>query len=43
MTEDRLSDLSMLSIEKEIAQELQGDSIIDEFAASDKNRRIVLF
>lgn len=33
MTEDRLSDLSILSIEKEIAQELQDDCIIDEFAA----------
>ena len=43
MTEDRLSDLSILSIDNEIAQELQDDSIIDEFAASDKNRHIVLF
>ena len=43
MTEDRLSDLSILSIEKEIAQHLQDDDIIDEFASSDKNRRIVLF
>ena len=43
MTEDRLSDLSILSIKKEIAQKLQDDSIIDELAASDKNRCIVLF
>ena len=41
MTEDRLADLSILSIEKEIAQELKNDSIIDEFAATDKNRHIV--
>ena len=41
MTENRLSDLSILSIEKEIAQELQ-DKIIDDFAASDKYRCILL-
>ena len=41
MTENRLSDLSILSIEKEIAQELQEDRIIDEFAGSDKNRSIL--
>ena len=43
MSENRLSDLLILSIEKEIAQDLQDDNIIDEFAANDKNRRIVLF
>ena len=43
MTEDRLSDLSILSIEKEVAQGLDDNMMIDEFSASDKNRRIVLF
>ena len=37
-----VSDLSILSIEKEIAWELQEDKIIDDFAASDKYRRIIL-
>ena len=40
MTEDRLSDLATLAIEKEVAQQLDYDKIINEF---DKNRRIVLF
>ena len=43
MTEDRLSDLSILSIENELAKRLQDNDIIDEFASSDKNRRIILF
>ena len=37
-----VSDLSILSIEKEIARELQEDKIIDDFGASDKYRRILL-
>ena len=37
MTENRLSDLSILSIEKEIAQELQ-DKIIDTFDGSVKKK-----
>ncbi len=41
-TEDRLSDLStILSIEKEIVLNISDDKIIDEFAASDNNRRSV--
>ena len=43
MAEDRLSDLATLAIEKEVAQQLDYDKIIDEFASLDKNRRIVLF
>uniref|UniRef100_A0A1X7UN42 HAT C-terminal dimerisation domain-containing protein n=1 Tax=Amphimedon queenslandica TaxID=400682 RepID=A0A1X7UN42_AMPQE len=41
MVEERLSDLSILSIEKEVAQSIE-DKIIDEFASSDKNSRILL-
>ena len=33
----------VLSIEKEIARDLQDDDIINEFAAKDKNGHIVLF
>ena len=33
---------AILSIEREIAEELDYDSVIDQFASSDKNRRIVL-
>ncbi len=36
MVEERLSDLSVLSIEKEIAQSIDEDKIIEEFASSDK-------
>jgi hypothetical protein len=43
MTESKLSDLAILSIEKEKAMEISDDVIIDEFACTDKNRRIVLF
>ena len=42
MIDSKLSDLAILSIEKEIAQEIEDDNIIDEFAGSDKNRRIIL-
>ena len=43
MAEDRLSALAILSIEREIAEKQDYDTIIDEFASADKNRRIVLF
>ena len=36
MTEDRLSDLSVLSIEKELAQTIDLIDIIDKFDAKDK-------
>ena len=42
MAEDRLSDLATLAIEKEVAQQVDYDKVIDEFASLDKNRRIVL-
>ena len=42
MTEQRLTDLAILAIEKELTSELSLDAIVTEFAASDKNRRIVL-
>ena len=43
MCENRLSDLSVLSIEKEIARDLDDDAVIEEFSPVDKNRRVVLF
>ena len=43
MAEDRFSYLATLAIEKEVAQQLDYDKIIDEFASLDKNRHIVLF
>uniref|UniRef100_A0A1X7VH27 HAT C-terminal dimerisation domain-containing protein n=1 Tax=Amphimedon queenslandica TaxID=400682 RepID=A0A1X7VH27_AMPQE len=43
MTEDRLSDPALLSIEQEVAENLNMDSIIEEFASVDNSRRIVLF
>ena len=42
MGQEHLSALAILSIEREIAEELDYDSVIDQFASSDKNRRIVL-
>ena len=42
MGQERLSALAILSIKREIAEELDYDSVIDQFALSDKNRRIVL-
>ena len=42
MTEERLSDLAILAIEKETAETVDFDSVLDQFAASDKNRRILL-
>ena len=42
MTEQRLVDLAILSVERDIAQQLEIDTVIDRFAYSDKNRRITL-
>ncbi len=42
MTERRLIDLAMLSIERSLSQNISLDEVIDKFAASDKNRRILL-
>ena len=41
MGQEHLSALAILSIKWEIAEELDYDSVIDQFASSD-NRRIVL-
>ena len=42
MKEERLSNLAILLIEEEVTKNLKTESIIEEFAASDKDRRIVL-
>ena len=43
MGEDYLSDLAILSIEKDIASHiLDYDEVINDFASADNNRRIVL-
>ncbi len=43
MGEERLSDLAILSIERELASKFFNyDEIIDDFASTDNNRRIVL-
>ena len=42
MTEQRLVDLAVLSIERDIAQQLEIDDVINKFAFSDRNRRIIL-
>ena len=39
MPEQRLVDLAIISIEKELAQNLSLDDIVDKFVAEDKNRR----
>ena len=38
MTEERLADLAILAIEREIVKTLNFDDILDQFAASDRNR-----
>ena len=43
MTEQRLVDLAVLSIERDLSGLLSLDEIIDTFAGEDKNRRIALF
>ena len=42
MSEQHLTDLALLSIEKQLSQTLPLYDIIDRFAAADTNRRIVL-
>ena len=42
MTEQQLTDLAILSIEKELANDISLDDVVDLFAARDKNSRIVL-
>ena len=43
MMEDGLSALTVLSIEREIAEKIDFDEVIDEFAAAEKKRQIVLY
>ena len=42
MSEQHLTDLALLSIEKQLSQTLPLDDVIDRFAAADTIRRIVL-
>ena len=42
MSEQRLNDIALLSIERRVVESLLLDDVIDRFAAIDKNRRIVL-
>lgn len=42
MGEQRLTDLAVLSIERELSQGLSLDEIVDQFAGEDNNHRIVL-
>ena len=42
MSEQRLTDLAVLSIERELSGKLSLGAIVDEFAGLDKNRRILL-
>ena len=43
MSEQWLTDLAMLSIENELSGKLSLNEVVDQFAGTDKNRRIVLF
>ena len=42
MTEQRLVDLAVISIERDLSTELSLDQVIIEFAGKDSNRRIIL-
>ena len=42
MTEQRLVDLAVLSVERDLSQQLSLNEVIDEFARKDKNRKIML-
>ena len=42
MTQQRLVDLAILSIEKELSVNLSLDDVVHQFASKDKNRRITL-
>ncbi len=42
MTQQRLVDLAILSIEKELSKNLSLDNVVNQFASYDKNRRIPL-
>ena len=42
MTEQRLIDLAVLSIERELSKKISLEQVVNEFASKDKNRRILL-
>jgi hypothetical protein len=42
MTDERLSNLAMMSIEKELVKSLDLNEMIDKFAFNHKNRKIIL-
>ena len=42
MTEQRLIDLAVLSIERELSKQISLDQVVNDFASTDKNRRILL-
>jgi hypothetical protein len=42
MTDERLSNLSMMSIEKKIAKSLDLEEVVDKFAVNHNNRKIIL-
>ena len=42
MTEDRLSDLAVLAIEREIGQKLSLEEVVDDFASTDKTDAITI-
>ena len=42
MTQQRLVDLAILSIEKELSQSLSLDNVVNKFASQEKNRTIML-
>uniref|UniRef100_A0A1X7VLG9 HAT C-terminal dimerisation domain-containing protein n=1 Tax=Amphimedon queenslandica TaxID=400682 RepID=A0A1X7VLG9_AMPQE len=42
MSEQRLTDISLLSIEKELSSDISFEDVIDKFEGGDKNRSIIL-
>lgn len=43
MTEKRLADIALLSIENDLSSNLSLDDVVNEFGGKDKNRTIMLF
>ena len=43
MNKQRLSDLAMLSIERELSSNVSLDDVVTEFSGVDGNRRILLY
>ena len=41
-TEQRLTDLAIISMERDISAQLSSDLVVNEFAAKENNRRIIL-